>query len=380
MTSASRPYEIDFALIVLTGNLTRYQIVRPFVERDETVQSNWFPIQTWFAEDPLRFLPGEVRIRLRHLVDSWGLFAKRPPDAAVIHALETYPLYCAFNKLLRRQVLIVNNHDAHPKPGWPTSFAVKNTDLFILWSEWGAGELRRHYPAVPEEKIRVIHPGIPLADWPLREPRPKAAGPFRLLFVGADYPRKGGDTLLTAFAQHLFRDCELDIVTQAGYLTQDERARIEGTPNVRLHLGLTPRSPELKRLYRECDCFVMPTTWDCSPWVVIESLASGVPIVTTDVGGIPDMVQDGRTGLLVKPGDTGGIAAAVTRLRTSPDLTERFAREGRAHVEANYDAEKNTRRFLDTLKELIDARRQSGRGTRKSGAYQPVSQGVTSGG
>ena len=63
-------------------------------------------------------------------------------------------------------------------------------------------------------------------------------------------------------------------------------------------------SRELRQLFAEADAFVLPTNHDASPWVALEAMATGVPVVITSVGGIPDLVQDGITGLVVPPGDS----------------------------------------------------------------------------
>src|SRR4051794_31698024 len=99
--SKRKKYRIDFALITLTGNITRYKIMRPLVESDPEIASCWYPIRTWYAEDPLRFLPPGIRFRLRQTLDTLGLYFKRPPEAIVFHAFETYYLYSLLKKIFR---------------------------------------------------------------------------------------------------------------------------------------------------------------------------------------------------------------------------------------------------------------------------------------
>lgn len=354
-SGARRTFQIDFALTVLAGNLSRYAMLRPLVESDPTIVPRWFPIRTWIDDDPLRFLPGALRLRARHMVDSWRLFAKPPADAAVIHALETYWLYVGFQRLLGRKVVIVENPDGCQVRSLPRKLAVARTDLFVPWSNWCADQFRQQFPEIPPEKLVVLHPGITLSDWPMRPPHARGER-FRLLFVGGDYMRKGGDTLVTAFAEHLSATCDLDIATWSGFLPAAEKARIEKVPNLRLHLDLTRDSRELRELYQNCDCFVMPTNHDASPWVAIEALCTGIPVIISDVGGIPDIVENEVTGLLVRPKDPADIARAVKRLIDSPELVAKFVANGRAHVEKNFDANVNTRRFLEIVKQLVARR------------------------
>jgi glycosyltransferase involved in cell wall biosynthesis len=356
---AARPYRIDFAQITIAGNRTRYLTTRPLVERDPDVAARWFPIRTSYPDDPLNalsFLPGHASMRLRHLVDGWRLFLKRPPDAAVLHLFDTYYQYVALRRLIGRDTLLVHNADGGIPGGRAHRFAVRHTDLFVPWSEWAARETLRVHPGIPPDRIVPLHPGLDLSRWPQRPPRPPST-PFRLLFVGGDLPRKGGDTLLDAFEAGLAGDCELDVATQREHLTPELEARLARLPDVRVHLDLRPHSPELTALYRQADCFVLPTRKDMSPWVALEALATGVPMIASAIGGIPEMLIDGETGLLIPPDDAAALVAAITRLRRDPALAARIAHQGRAHVEAHFDAVTNTQRLLDLLKDRIEHRR-----------------------
>lgn len=85
-------------------------------------------------------------------------------------------------------------------------------------------------------------------------------------------------------------------------------------------------------LYRQADVALNPSTVDNMPNSVLEALASGVPVVSTDVGGVPFIVQDGTTALLVPPRDPAAMAAAVLRLLDNPAIAGAMARAGLAHV------------------------------------------------
>ncbi|MBC8135209.1 MAG: glycosyltransferase family 4 protein [Fibrella sp.] len=358
-----RRYQFDFALITLTGNITRYRILRPRVENDTSVDARWFPIRTWFAADPLSFLPGALRLRLRHFLDTHKLYLPSRADATLIHAFETYHLYTIAQRALGRKVVIVNNPDGGlPVPkkhwfrDWQVQFAVRETDAFVFWSQVYARRAKEAYPFIRDEQIHVLHPGIDLERWSLRPAR-EPGGRFRLLFVGGDLLRKGADTLLDAFEKHLTETCELHIATQSAYLPQDIREQIERLPNVHLHLDYTSGSEPLLALFRESDAFVLPTNKDASPWVAIESLATGLPVIISPVGAISEIVIDGETGLHIPPKNPDALADAVNRLRTTPELREKCIRQGRAHVEANFDAAKNTTCLLSLMKSLSDKRR-----------------------
>jgi glycosyltransferase involved in cell wall biosynthesis len=85
---------------------------------------------------------------------------------------------------------------------------------------------------------------------------------------------------------------------------------------------------DIAKLYREADLLLNPSTIDNMPISLLEAMASGVPIVSTNVGGIPDLVEDGRTALLVHPRDPGMMAAAALRLLADAEAAARLAHAG----------------------------------------------------
>ncbi|MCP3870068.1 MAG: glycosyltransferase family 4 protein [Gammaproteobacteria bacterium] len=89
---------------------------------------------------------------------------------------------------------------------------------------------------------------------------------------------------------------------------------------------------EIASMYRSADIMLNPTTVDNMPNSVLESLACGVPVVTTNVGGVPFIVEDGKTALLVDQGDSEGMAEKVCSLLENPELYARLVKNGLAEV------------------------------------------------
>ena len=101
--------------------------------------------------------------------------------------------------------------------------------------------------------------------------------------------------------------------------------------------GVVPHL-ELPQEYRTADVFVFPSIWDePSGNPPIEAMAAGVPVVSTRTGGTPEYVVDGTTGLLVDPGDSGQLAAAIVRLLENDDLRRDMSAAARKHA-ANFFA------------------------------------------
>jgi glycosyltransferase involved in cell wall biosynthesis len=340
---------------VIAGNLSRYVNTRPVVERDQQVLSRWYPIRTWFRDDPLgRVLPGHFRVRLRHLVDSAGLFVRSAADAVVIHAFETYPLFVLFALATRRKTLVVWTADGGIGP--VPKVVRDRTDLFVFWSKATLDWSRERYPDVGAERCSVIHPGIDLTKWPPREPK-QAGKRFSLLFVGGDFPRKGGDVLVEAFERHMQDGYELHIATHTAHLPEGMEERVARIPNAHLHLDLPAGSPEVQQLFRQADALVLPTREDLVPWVLIEAAAIGIPVLATPIWGIPELVLDGENGFHIKADDPLAIAEAAAKLKASPELCRQFAEAGRRLVVENFDAQTNTKRLLALIKSHVDSKR-----------------------
>ena len=118
--------------------------------------------------------------------------------------------------------------------------------------------------------------------------------PVRLLFVGGDFARKGGDLLLEVFEQQFAGMCELHLVT---------RSEIRPRPGVRIYNDLSPMIRAFAHSYAAADIFVLPTVADCFSLASLEAMASGLPVISTAVGGIPEIIAHGKSGYVINPRD-----------------------------------------------------------------------------
>lgn len=206
----------------------------------------------------------------------------------------------------------------------------------LAWTPWVRDSLVRDYD-VPAERITVLSPGLPISDpAPHRRGR---TGPVQILFVGADFTRKGGPDLLAAVRRlrTAGADLELHLVT---------RTDVPAEAGVTVHRDLTAGDPRLRARYEAADVFVLPTKGDSYGWVLLEAMEAGLPVVTCPVGGIPGIVRDGETGLLVPPDDADALTTALERLAADAELRLRMGAAGRAVVEKEHDAARNLAQLL----------------------------------
>jgi glycosyltransferase involved in cell wall biosynthesis len=217
----------------------------------------------------------------------------------------------------------------------------RHAALCVGWSEWARRSFVTDY-RVAEARTAVLPPGVDLTLWK-RAPRKTETGPARLLFVGGDFERKGGRLLLDVYRQALRERCTLDLVT---------RADIPDEPGVRVHRGLTPRSPELIELYQKASAFVLPTLGDCYSIASLEAMATGLPVVVSAIGGIPEIIEDGKSGYLIAPRDGTALRSALDELLRDPERRLALGERARDRVEARFDAEKTAKELLQLLGEL----------------------------
>jgi len=214
---------------------------------------------------------------------------------------------------------------------------------FTAWSQWAKDSLIKHY-GVPGDAITVIHPGTTFSNFPDPSTRgERRAGPMRILFVGADFARKGGDLLLDVFRNHLRPTCELHLVTSADLPSGD---------GVWVYRGLKPHSRELLELYADADVFAFPTRADCFGVVLAEAMASSLPIVATRVAAIPEAIAEGESGFIIESGDGEALRDRLERFVKSPDMRLRMGRRSRCIGEERFDMDKNANRLAELLVDL----------------------------
>lgn len=207
---------------------------------------------------------------------------------------------------------------------------------------------------VPERKIHLIPCGIPI---PRKQP-PRAeararlglpANAFVISSLARLVPDKGISDLIEAVIRVTDPGSDL-VVVIAG--DGPERAKLEHLAAIRLgsRAVFLGRVADTSDVYAAADIFVLPSHMEGFGLVFVEAAFHGVPSIATRVGGIPDAIADGITGLLVPPGDPDVLASAIQRLRGDPEMRQRLgaAAQARAHrdfTEARM-AERYSRLFL----------------------------------
>jgi glycosyltransferase involved in cell wall biosynthesis len=203
-------------------------------------------------------------------------------------------------------------------------------------------------------RVRLVPHGVDLDRFTPR--RRTRGGPLRLLAVGRLVPKKGFDVLLRALAGP---DLRVLLRLVGAGPEHDRLAALAGGEALRGRVELAGRRThaELPADYAWADVLVVPSVTDAAgdrdglPNVVLEGLASGLPVVATDCAALPTAVHHEVNGLLVPAGDPAALAAALRRLAADPALRLRLGRSARAGAEREHDLARATERFCDVLVE-----------------------------
>lgn len=182
-------------------------------------------------------------------------------------------------------------------------------------------------------------------------------GPF-VLFVGRLASNKGLLRLADAFARIARSDpkASLVVVGADGGVgpSFDARVRELGIGPQVVRLGFLEDEAELAQAYAEARVAVLPSDYEAFGLVLLEALAQGTPVIASRVGGIPEIVEDGRSGLLVPPGDVPALAEALEKLWSEPGLGRRLGEAGRAEVVPRYSWENLAERLDRIYREVVD--------------------------
>jgi glycosyltransferase involved in cell wall biosynthesis len=376
----SERMRIGFVMEQVLGHVTWYQNLRRGVEAtgpQRGVEARWVETAMWDAAGRLERTPGGpafVKASGRAYLDLRRGLRGWPYDVLLFNTQKA-AAFCQW-QMLRTPTLLMTDvtpvqydqmaalydHAPDRNPllrGFKRAANTVNFRLaagILASSTWARDSFVEDY-GVPPERVHVLPIGADTDYWrplpqaqqpPQREPAPKV----QLLFVGGHLERKGGRLLLDVFRQlRLHERADLHIVT---------RSELEPSQGVHVHRGMQNNSPELLRLFQESDVFVLPTLADCFGNASIEALAVGLPVITTAMGGIPDIVSDGETGYLLAPGDAPGLARALTRVVDDPQHRRTLGAAARQRAVTRFDCRTNAGRILDLAQHLLEERQRRG--------------------
>lgn len=322
--------------------------------------------QMWSEEGGLlRILPAVIALyrRLARLVrqDGIELIQTHLPAANYLGLLLTWRRRCAVVGTIHNNQEFRYGHDVST---WRARLRqrayrslVRRCDAVVTVSADVRDSLVRdlRLGASEAEKLAIVPNGVPM---PAQLPAAELLGvrqrygckPAEPLVVGAGRltSQKNFEALIEAAASMLRQHVSFRVLVAGdGPLRGDLQARIDGhglSERFRLLGNIT----DLATLLQAADLFVLPSAWEGLPLVLLEAMASGLPVVATAIEGVSEVVTDGESGLLVPPGDSGALASALTSLLADPVKRESLGAAGRQVVARDHSFESTVQR-LDSL-------------------------------
>ena len=268
------------------------------------------------------------------------------PDVVSVHCVRRFAPYAALVRRTTGVPQVLSLQEAALPPDVPENrrlfrLLVRAADVVAACSRESA-EYARSVGGAAD--VRIVPNGYEPAEFgpgpALDNPRPYVYG------VGRLETQKGFDVLVQALARLARRDVDVVLAGDGSARASLEAlVRRDGVADRVRFLGATDR-PTTVAGYRGAAVVACPSRFEGLPLVCLEAFAAGKPVVATSVNGIPEVVRDGETGLLVPPDDPAALAAALDRVLAAPAESAAMAARGRALVEREHAWPVVTRQYL----------------------------------
>lgn len=214
--------------------------------------------------------------------------------------------------------------------------------------------------------VAVINSGV---DISMFRPMNIGSGPrFTILYVGRLHPDKGIHILLRAFASCVknHKDAELTIVGAGSSDYQWTLSCLASSLNISRAVRFLGKinHEELYEIYNSADVFVYPSTWS-EPFgrAILEAMACGVPVIASNVGGISEIIVNGKNGVLVNPNDVHALASALMEIRGRANLAASIAKDGLRTINEKFLWNKIVDQLLQEYESLVEQKASHSEGS-----------------
>lgn len=304
----------------------------------------------------------------RHHLQLKKLLRKEEPHLMHIHLWNPGGCRYAFSAIDKQTTkLISTEHDPFPLAGLKKSIkkkCLKKTDQTIAVSDANKELCLKLYPEL-KGKISTVHNGIDLETFerPLRmfstqhrdQLREKlfhaSSDEFVILTVAELHPRKGLKYLVEAFAQIQQQEPKTKLVIVGEGPERKTLEKLIKKLQMEDTVILTGKQENIPQILKSAQLFVLPSVKEAFGLVLLEAMAAQLPIIATKVGGIPEIVEDGKSGNLVEPANYHALAEHIMKIMESNALMQKLAYMGHHRVK-NFDLKemvRKTENIYDTV-------------------------------
>ena len=245
---------------------------------------------------------------------------------------------------------------------WQSTIGLRHADHVLCLNSEDLDYLARVFD-VAESRITRIAPGVdPIFAAAARD---RSYGKVRqLLFAGTWLKRKGIQDLIPAYERLVARHPELQLmILGAGFSEATVRMEFPGPIRASVSCIHAASEKATAQVFAAADLFLLPSLFEGTPLTLIEAMASGLPIVTTATCGMKDVIEDGRTGLLIPTRSPGAIIEAVDRLIADSALRARLGVAAQQEALSRYTWDKSAIPVLTAYEQIYRARSGPRRGS-----------------
>jgi colanic acid/amylovoran biosynthesis glycosyltransferase len=242
--------------------------------------------------------------------------------------------------------------------GFHISEKVAAATFVATISHYGSSQVMAACDPVHWHKVRILRLGVDPQAFPPRMLSTRHADDaFRLVFVGRLAPVKAQHMLIEAVAllRNRGRNVVLNLVGEGPSRAALEKLIGERGLRAQVELSGACNHDKIADFYRNSDAFILASFAEGVPVVLVEAMAMELPCIATWITGIPELIDDGVDGLLVRPADPVALGDAVERLMEEPQLVRRIGAAGRKKILSNYHLERNTESLGATFLEYLAA-------------------------
>ncbi len=333
------------------GNQAASTVTNPFIDAARK------------ADLQVQVIPEKRRFDLGVLAQLKQLFADHRPEVVQTHSVKSHFLlallgsprpWIAFHHGYTDENLKMRVYNALDR------YSLRKSDRVVTVCQAFVPQLERC--GVPRDRVSILHNSIDPAWGPspdeieeLRTSLRLAPGVIRILSIGRLSKEKGHATLFKAVAEVKRRRPDLVFeVLLAGdgplFASLKELAKAEALESTIRFVGQVRNA---RPFYGVADVMVLPSLSEGSPNVVLEAMAARLPMVATRVGGVPEIVRDRETALLVPPGNAGAMAAALLELIDSGELRLRIATQAHDHLVAEFTPAQYDARLMAVYQQVL---------------------------
>ena len=220
----------------------------------------------------------------------------------------------------------------------------------------------------PSGMIKRIPMGTSMASFPVLQRKREANDPVRFLTVGRVIPFKGIDYVIRALPAVVEANADVEYHVVGPPNHRDEYMELARELGVDKHVFFHGAKPhhEIRDYLERCDVFVLAGvvaddgTVEAQGVVLAEAQATGMPVITTDVGGIPESTGDGRAGIMIKERDVEALSEAMLRMISMRDRWEELGQIGRKYVERKFGLDQSTDRLMRFYRQLVAEKQSAG--------------------